>query len=205
LSQKELRLEAIRQFMAECMNLPGLEEMRQYLATYEPAGAPREGYYLKRICMMMGALTTLQSGEFSVFDRPGQVEYNETRAGFLFKELAAGNVDAEAALCLIAGALLRRDKKLPPLLRTFAADVLLKKASSIPPRGRGTDPYSKAARDAYIVMAVQAVRQKLGIHATRNDAVIGQETACSMVAAALGMAERGVVKIWAKRKQFGLD
>jgi hypothetical protein len=133
-------------------------------------------------------------------------EYREERALPLFSMARAGDVDADAALCIIAALHLYDGKTLPPLLAIYVAGILRGRATIKPRRRRGANPYANVERDLFIISAVAMWRDELGLYATRNEASKDKQSsvsACANVARALGMKERAVEEIWAKRREFG--
>jgi hypothetical protein len=63
---------------------------------------------------------------------------------------------------------------------------LLRAALYPKPRKRGGDAFAKSTRDIMIAGAIQHIHQKFGFNFTRNRATRSKESACSVVAAALG-------------------
>jgi hypothetical protein len=141
-----------------------------------------------------------------------EIEYDEAKGLRLIQKANAGDVDAEAALCGIAMYFILAQRPLPSPLGEYIATILLHRLNARGPRGRGGDRYANVGRNLFVVRAVlQLVRR--GFRATRNRASRdgAQESACSIVAKALGRVgiqidETGVEKIWTTRlKQFGPD
>jgi hypothetical protein len=174
------------------------------LGTLSPAPEETgEWSWQKQAQLLFGALSPKEVGEGLIFDDPPR-GYSEEKAGPLFERAAAGDLDADAALCFIAATLIRPVQSLPPLLAAHVRKVLFERAQSRPPRRAGNDPYAKTDRDMCVILVVKMVCDLLDLQATRNDATIEKECGCSIVADALGMKERAVRDIWEKRKQLML-
>jgi hypothetical protein len=179
------------------------------LGTLSPAPespAPEEAgewSWQKRASQLLLGTSPAEADDWLVSNNPPR-RYSEEKARPLFERAAAADVDADAALCLIAARLIRPVRSLPPLLAAHIRKVLFDRAYSRPPRRAGNDPHAKTDRDICVILVVKMVCDLLGLQATRNDATIEKECGCSIVADALGMKERGVSDIWEKRKQLML-
>jgi hypothetical protein len=160
---------------------------------------------------MTRALVPATTGEFQVFDEPA-LEYCEAKAESLFTAAWSNDVDAIAALSLIASSLLRRGKPLPPLLAAVVSATLHEVGYLKPKRERGRySPYDYVTRDISVIRRIQTVCREQGLTPTRNDSekdpddpTGGKACGCSVVAYELGMEERALEEIWGNRKQYGI-
>jgi len=178
------------------------DDLREWLRELAES-SKKDGHLSKRWELMRMAMT--HSCSLGGLSADHWREYREERALSLFSMARAGDVDADAALCMIAALHLYDGKKLPPLLATYVAGILSGRAR-IKPRRRGANPYTNVERDLFIISAVAMWRDELGLHATRNEASKAKQSSgsgCANVARALGMKERAVEEIWAKRRKFG--
>jgi hypothetical protein len=170
-----------------------------------------EGHMHKRLELITRALVPATSGEFQVFDDPA-LEYCEAKAGSLFKAAWGNDVDAVAALSLIASSLLHRGKPLPPMLAAVVSVTLHEVGYLKPKRGRGRySPYDHVTRDISVIRRIQTVCVEQGLSPMRNDAekdpddpTGGKPCGCSVVAYELGMEERALEEIWGNRRQYGI-
>jgi hypothetical protein len=112
-----------------------------------------------------------------------------------FNSLLEGDGIAHQALCEVAAHLTASNETLSPALQKYVVT-----AASQLMRGKRGNPALNSLRDDAILDAVEIV-MKFGFKATRNDASRGHESACSIVALALGecgvaRSESQVKKIW---------
>lgn len=114
------------------MKIPAHEdEIPKWLEVCHSMLGDPENHLVKRLVLMAQALTGLGEGDLS------RAEYCEEKAALLFDAAAAGDVNADAALCMIASRLLARGKRLPPKLAVYASGILGERGFSPPRRRRG--------------------------------------------------------------------
>lgn len=112
--------------------------------------------------------------------------------------------DAEADLVLrgAAVALTARRLPLPELIAGYVAEVLFRKPCI--PKGL-SKRLNNAQRDMAICMTIHELVDGHGLHATRNSATTGRDSACAIVCAALAerrqaMDEKAVQQIWRRKR-----
>jgi hypothetical protein len=162
-----------------------------------------DGHKLTALMLSLGALKR-GKGELEVFDG---LEYCDDKAeGLLAKAINEGQEpDAFRAACILASRLLLRGKKLPARLAAFAALALGELGLAKPRRGQGRhDGYANAWKHLLVIGDVKAACLVHNVKPTRNAATDKRESGCSIVAEKRGMEQGAVVKIWGKRKQYGI-
>ena len=118
----------------------------------------------------------------------------------LLDQTDAGDLDAEAVVCLHAADCLMRGDLLPEPLAYFVSDVLFKKALS----SENERNYQNLTRNIFAVHAIAQLSKKFGLHATRGrnkHHSSENPSACTYVAEKLGEKESTIQDVWEKKRR----